>query len=337
MELVPIIAASFVGWIAVGCGRHPDLVVYCSLDQEFAEPLIRLYEQETGLRVRAEFDIEANKTVGLVQRIREERAAPRCDVLWSNEIAHTVALGQDGFLARYDSPSAADIPANFRDPDRRWTGFAARARVFIVNTDLARPEDIRGMWDLVDPKWHGKVAIARPIAGTTLTHIAALYCTLGAERAGEYVARIDELSRSGGVHLANGNSSVARLVGDGALAFGWTDTDDFAVTRERGAHVALVVPDADGCGTLLLPNTIAILAGTKREAEARRFVDWVLRPETEERLAFSRSEQIPVRASVRRPPQVAAPGALHPMLVDWNELGRSIEERAASLKTSFVQ
>ena len=39
----------------------------------------------------------------------------------------------------YDSPSAAGIPERFRDPKRRWTGFAARARCYIVNTDLVDP------------------------------------------------------------------------------------------------------------------------------------------------------------------------------------------------------
>ena len=68
-----------------------------------------------------------------------ERARTRCDVFWSNEFAQMVSLANDGLLAAYDSPSAAEIPAGFRDPGRRWTGFAARARVFIVNTEL-------GLW-----------------------------------------------------------------------------------------------------------------------------------------------------------------------------------------------
>lgn len=321
----------------LGCSPAPDLVVYCSLDQEFAEPLIRRYEQETGRRVHAEFDIEANKTVGLVRRLREEGSHPRCDVFWSSEIGHTVQLGQDGFLASYDSPSAAEIPAAFRDPERRWTGFAARARILIVNTDVCNPAEVTSMWDLVDPKWSGKVTMAKPVTGTTLTHMAALYAALGEEKAEAYVRKVSELGRTGAVNIANGNSTVARLVGDGKMAFGWTDSDDCAVALERGSHVVAVYPDAAGCGTLLMPNSVALIRGAPHEEAAKRFIDWVLRPETEKELAFSRSAQIPVRPSVPRPPNVIAPGQFKALDVDYRRIGAELEKRSEHLKEMFVE
>jgi len=323
--------------LAAGCGQAPDLVIYVSHDQEFAEPLIRQFEKETGLTVHAEFDVEANKTIGLVRRIREESKRPRCDVFWNNEAGHSVSLADDGLLTPYESPSARDIPAQFRDPEHRWTGFGARARILIVNTDLADPKTIRSMWDLVDPKWAGKAAIARPLNGTTLTHMAALYAALGPAKAEEYATKIAELGKSGAINLASGNSLVARLVGDGECAFGWTDTDDFAVALERGKHVAAVYPDADGIGTLLIPNTIMLVKGAPHEAVAKRFIDWVLKPETERALAFSRSAQIPVRANVERPASVAAPGSFKALDVDFRKVGAGLEACAERMKVLFVQ
>ncbi|MBK7644537.1 MAG: extracellular solute-binding protein [Planctomycetes bacterium] len=322
--------------LLAGCGKQPDLVVYCSLDQEFAEPLIQRFAKESGLDVHVEFDVEAAKTVGLVARIREEGSNPRCDVFWNNEVAHTAALGGDGLLEPYDSPSAQDLPPLFRDPDRCWNGFAARAHILIVNTKLADPATITSMWDFVDPKWSGKVIMAKPLTGTTLTHMAALYLALGEAKADEYVTRIHELSKTGAVDLTNGNAAVARLVGDGKLAVGWTDTDDFAVALERGAPVVAVYPDKEGCGTLLLPNSVAILKGAPHLPAAKRFVDWVLRPEIEKELAFSRSAQIPVRDSVPRPDSMVSPGAFKPMTVDFKKLGAEIEKRADVLKQLFV-
>jgi iron(III) transport system substrate-binding protein len=321
------------------CGRRSDLVVYCSLDQEFAEPLIRKYEAERGIELRVEFDIEASKTVGLVQRLREEAEHPRCDVFWSAEIGHTAQLGTDGLLEPYVSPNAVGIPPAYRDPAHGWTGFGARARVFIVNTDLCDPRQITTMWDLVDPKWAGKVAMAKPVTGTTLTHVAALYAVLGEERADEYVRRVAALAREGKLFLTNGNSIVARMVRDGRVAFGWTDSDDFHIAQEGGAHVAAVYPDAATVGTLVFPNSVAILSGCPHRDEARRFVDWVLRPETERELAFARSAQIPVRAAVPRPPDVLEPDGVRfkAMQVDFREIGRQIERRSEHLKRIFVE
>jgi len=337
MRIPPDLAFLSLALLATACGRQPDLILYCSLDQEFAEPLIRQFEQETGLGVQAEFDIEASKTVGLVQRIREEGQHPRCDVFWSSEIGHTVQLGKDGFLESYDSPSARDIPESFRDPQRRWTGFAARARVFIVNTKLVDPKEITSMWDLVDPKWKGRTAMAKPVTGTTLTHMAAIYAALGDKVGDEYLGRINALAKTGDVNITNGNSSVARLVGDGKLTFGWTDSDDCAVALERGAPVVAVYPDAQGCGTLFMPNSIAIVKGAPHAAAAQRFADWVLRPETERLLAFSRSAQVPVRDSVPRPANVISPGQFKVLEVDYRKIGAELEKRSESFKQLFVE
>ena len=51
--------ALVLGALLLGaCGKAPDLVVYCSLDQEFSEGLMQHFEQESGLRLRVEYDIE---------------------------------------------------------------------------------------------------------------------------------------------------------------------------------------------------------------------------------------------------------------------------------------
>ena len=328
---------SFALLLLGACGKGPDLVVYCSLDQEFAEGLMQRFEAESGLTLRIEYDIEANKNVGLASRLREERARTRCDVFWSNEFAQMVSLANDGLLAAYASPSAAEIPAGFRDPERRWTGFAARARVFIVNTELANPAEIRSMWDLLDPRWSGKVAMARPLAGTTSTHMAALYQVLGEAEGARYVETAARLSAEGKLQLATGNAHVMRLVREGQYAFGWTDTDDYNVAREAGFPVAAVYPDQDGAGTLLIPNTIGVLTDAPHPEAARRFVDWALRPEVEAELAASRAAPIPGRAGVARPAHVVDARAFKPMAADLAVVGESIERRIAGFQELFLK
>lgn len=322
--------------LAVGplgaCARPPDVVLYCALDQVFAEPLVRRFEAETGLRVLAEYDIEANKTVGLVRRIREEARRPRCDVFWNNEFAHTVSLARDGLLLPYRSPNALDIPGTFRDPDGLWTGFAARARVYIVNTQKVDPSSVPGMWDLVDPKWKGLAGMARPLTGTTLTHMAALFEVLGEDPARRYLAEV----RERGVSLTSGNATLMRLVAEGQLGFGWTDTDDYNVARLNGAPVEVVFPDADGIGTLFIPNTVCILAGAPRPEAAKKLVDWILSESVERELAASRSAQIPLHASLRGAPHQLPLERMKPMQVDYAAVGARIDERAQELKEMFL-
>lgn len=332
-----LLLAGGLALLSTACTPKPDLTVYCSLDQEFGEPLLRRFEAETGLKLRIEFDVEANKNVGLAMRIREESARPRCDVFWSNEFAQVVAMGEDGLLQPYASPSAADIPERFRDPQGLWHGFAARARVFIVNTTRLDPAQVKSMWDLFDPRHAGRVAMAKPLAGTTNTHMLALFSVLGEAQARRYVETAQRLGAEGKLNLANGNAHVMRLVREGQADFGWTDSDDFNVAREAGAPVAAVYPDGDGVGTMLIPNTVCILRSAPQLENAKRFVDWVLRPEIEAELAASRSAQIPVRAAVPRPAHVIDADEFKAMPLDLREVGREVRQRSTELQELFLR
>jgi iron(III) transport system substrate-binding protein len=329
LRLLPLSIALALG--ASACSDSHDVVVYCALDQVHSEPLIRRFEERTGLKVRAEFDIEAHKTVGLVTRIREERSRPRCDVFWNNEIVQTIGLAQDGLLAAYDSPSAADIPEAFRDPERRWTGFAARARVFIVNSELIDPAEVTRLDDLLDPKWKGRCAMARPLTGTTLTHFATLIDVLGEEATFDFLRR----AMDGQVNLLPGNGQVMRMVREGRAAFGLTDTDDYNVALEGGFPVASVYPDQDGPGTLVIPNTVSILADAPHPEAARKLVDFLLSTEVEQALAESASAQIPVRAAVPRPAHVKSAADFTVMAVDFARVGGEITARQQRFNEMF--
>ena len=165
----------------LGCGEPGrTVVVYSSQDPEFAEPLLSSYAKEAGVEVETKFDVESTKTVGLAQLLIRESPKPRCDLFWNNEILNTLRLHEKGVLASWSPPNAADIPAEFRAKDGTWYGFAARARILVVNTNLM-PESDRptGINDLIDPRWKGKIAIAKPLFGTTATHATCLFASWG--------------------------------------------------------------------------------------------------------------------------------------------------------------
>lgn len=345
-RLHPVLVTALAALTA--CGKPPDLVVRVSLDQVFSEELVREFERETGLRVQAQYDIEQSKTVGHVSAILAEHAAgrPRTDVFWNNEIAQTIRLAEAGLLAPYDSPSAADIPALFRDPERRWTGFAARARVLIANSDQVTLGEVHGTLDLFAERWRGKAGIAVPLTGTTLTHAVALYQVMGEQWARDFFGKVVAENAAGRVNLPNSNGQTMTLTKAGTLAWAWTDTDDYYVAELDGAPVARIYPDQteapgtlmkDGkpLGTLLIPNTIMLLKDAPRPDAAKRFIDWVLRPEVEAKLAASRSAQIPVRDAVARPAHVGKIGDFVVMQVDYVALGKDIAKRTEELTKLF--
>src|SRR5207248_9943768 len=105
-------------------------------DCEFSEPIMHDFDKESGLEVVPRWYTEANKSVGLYEDLVRERDKPRCDVHWNNEILATIRLERQGILQPYQSPFAEPFPAAFKAKDHTWTGFAARARVLLINTKL---------------------------------------------------------------------------------------------------------------------------------------------------------------------------------------------------------
>jgi len=312
--------------------RKEGVTVYCAADDVHAQPIFDDFVRETGIPIReVKFDVEANKTVSLVAALRIERDRPRCDVFWNNEPLHTMRLADEGIFEPYASPSAADVPAQFKDAEGRWTGFAARARILIVNTDLVKADQMpTSMDDLLDPKWKGRAALARPLAGTTLTHAAVLWTVLGRDKA---MAWFKGLQANACV-FPSGNGPLASAAALGQVAFGFTDTDDFRKVEAEKKPVARVFPDqAPGKpGTLVLPNTVALVKGAPRADLGKKLIDYLLAKQTEEKLAASDGAHIPLRADVKRPPYVQGPPQFRAMEVDWADVARHYDDRMKQLE-----
>jgi iron(III) transport system substrate-binding protein len=311
------------------------VVVYTSLDQPFSEPVLRAFEQRTGIQVKPVYDVEAAKTTGLAARLAAEAHRPTADVFWSSEYAQTLLLRAQGVTAPYASPAAADIPALFRDPEHYWTGFAARARVIIVNTRRVPPDHYpTSIFALTDSFWGpGEVGIANPLFGTTATHAAALFAALGPERAKQYLLAL----RSQGVRVVAGNSVVRDMVVSGALKVGLTDTDDACVALAEGRPVAMILPDQGTLGTLLIPNTVSLVRGAPHPDEARRLIDFLVSADTEAMLARAASRQIPVRASVSVPDDVRDLRHARAMRVHPQEVARHFTTSARWLRETFLR
>src|SRR4051794_29703914 len=135
------------------CASQPEVVVYAALDREFSEPVLNDFAKATGIRVLAKYDEESTKTVGLTNILIQERGRPRCDLFWNNEILNTLRLERDGLLDSYRSPAAESYPEMVRSPAGTWHGFAARARILILNTKLVAVEQRpKSIYDLADSK-----------------------------------------------------------------------------------------------------------------------------------------------------------------------------------------
>ena len=269
--------------------RHGDdpLIVYCAHDAIFSQQVLEQFEAETGIAVDVRFDNEATKSLGLTRQIIAERDNPRCDVFWNNQLLGTADLAERGLLEAYKGPGYERIAAGYKDPLGRYCGFAARLRVYIINTNLldATPAAV----DAVLGGDLSRTAVAKPIYGTTLSHYAVLQHHMGDENL--KVWRAAWLGR--GVLEGGSNSTVKQLVAEGRCVLGWTDTDDFYLAKDLGKPVDML-PIRVGGRTICMPNTVAIIKGTPRLQKAQALVEFLLSEQVELMLAGSKARQIPL-------------------------------------------
>lgn len=282
------VAVLLGGFFLLWSPHRGSLVVYCAHDSIYADQILRAFERQTGIRVAVRYDTEATKSLGLVELLLQEKAQPRCDVFWNNEVLGTLQLADEGMLLPYQGPGFERIPAAFKDADGRWAGFAARLRVWIVNTNRLSPTEA-AVQRAADGDLD-RMVMAKPLYGTTRTQYTILWKLWGRDKLLAWDA--DRHAR----HLreVDGNAMVKDLVSAGVCDLGWSDTDDFFEAHDEGKPVAMLpVRLADG-KTICIPNTVAIIRGARHLVAAQRLVDYLLSEPCEMALASAKSRQIPL-------------------------------------------
>jgi iron(III) transport system substrate-binding protein len=275
-------------------GTGQRVVLYCSVDEVYAKPVIKRLEEQTGLRIDALYDTEAAKTAGLANRIRAEKSRPRGDVFWSSALLQTLLLQREKLLQEYVSPSARYILPQFKDSTGAWTGLGVRARVIVYHQSVANPP--RTLQDLLQPRFKGEVGISNPQFGTGSDWVAALGTRQGTDKTLDYFRAL----KRNGVRVLPGNSVVADKVSRGELLAGVTDTDDFFATQKKPGSGIRIVNDSPqpAINTVLVPGSVAVLKGAPNMKAAQQLVDALLDLHTEDELV----RVMPGVQSTRREP-----------------------------------
>jgi iron(III) transport system substrate-binding protein len=282
-----------------------QVIAYCAQDQIYAESIFHDFEKQTGIKVRAVYDSEAVKTVGLANRLLAERSHPQCDLFWGNEEMRTRQM------------AAQNV---FREANG-WAAFGYRSRRIVINTNLVQLASApHSLLELTNEQWRGKVAIAYPQFGTTGTHFHALRQHWGTQKWDLWCMAI----AANKPFVVDGNSVVVKLVGKGEASIGLTDSDDIAEGQNNGLPI-MPLPITEE--TLLIPNTVAIVRNAPHAEPAQKLFDFLQRPEVADRLIAVKAIEGSSVASVSTP-------TLKP---DWNSLLNDLEPVTAKLNQIFLR
>jgi iron(III) transport system substrate-binding protein len=299
LALVAVMLNSNIASVAADSG---EVIVYTSQDQVYAEEVFALFKKETGIQVRAVFDSEAVKTAGLANRLIAESRRPKADVFWNNEEFHTRRLVQKGVL------------------QTNWIELGFRTRQLVVQTGDLSNATPSSLDELTNSVWKGKVTLAFPLFGTTATHFLALKQRWGQAR---WELWLNHLHANKPL-VVEGNSISARMVSKGEAVIGLTDSDDVRAlgsaeaSRKNQKELSSITLIKDG---LKIPNTAALVTGSARSHEGRRFLEF---------LQQKKVQEILIRAgALDQSPETRIPAA------DWVAILPTAEEDLKTIQRIF--
>ena len=304
--------------------KNSEVVIYVSHDQDYSQPILENFEKETGITVKAVYDTEASKTVGLTNRLIAEKNNPQADVFWNNEVTRTIQLKKEGVLDQYKPKNYDKLASVYRDKEGYWTGFAARARVLVVNTKQVDKKNIPdSLEDLTNKNFTGKVTIADPRFGTTGSHMAALYTVWGKEKFENFFRQL----KKNGIDIASSNGQTRDKVVEGSKWIGFTDTDDANDAIINKKPISAVYPDQqkDSIGTLVIPNTVMLIKGANNAENAKKLIDYLVSENAESKLAYAKSAQMPLLPKVDRPQNIPAVETIKPIAADWEKIYENLK------------
>lgn len=146
-----------------------EVNVYSDRQPELIQPLFDAFTEKTGIAVNMAF-VEK----GMAERLKAEGARSPADLAFTVDIGRLDGLKAADVLAPLESDSlAANVPAQYRDPDGEWVALTTRARVVYASKDRVAAGDVTTYEDLADPKWKGRICTRSG------THVYMLALTAG--------------------------------------------------------------------------------------------------------------------------------------------------------------
>ena len=165
---------------AVDAGTLPQpgsrLVVYTSHKEEVYRPIIREFEERTGIWV----ELVTGGSNELLQQLEAEKDNPKADVMFGGGVE---SLESYRHLFRAVRRGESDaVTASLRQSEDSWAPFSALPVVLIYNTKLVDPRDLTGWQDLTREEFRGKIAFADPTrSASSFTALVTLLSACGEE------------------------------------------------------------------------------------------------------------------------------------------------------------
>jgi iron(III) transport system substrate-binding protein len=256
----------------VACSDSADLTLYSGRAEFQVKPILKEFEEATGLKVSARYGASAE----LAAQIAEEGSGSKADVFWAQDAGALGSVDKLGLFASIPAGVAAVVDKKFRAPDDNWTGVSGRARVVVYDPRKVPPAELpASVFDLTQAKWKGRIGLA-PTNGSFQAFVTAMIITVGEQRTRAWLQGV----KTNEPKTYASNDLIVKAANEGQVDLGLVNHYYlFQLQSEVGPDKTVArnhYTAGTDPGALVNVAGVGILKSSKKQADAARFVEYLL-------------------------------------------------------------
>ena len=276
---ISIILLGAAMFLLTGCGKDDEnvyqipedkkLIVYTAHKEDVYEPIIKEFEERTGIFV----ELKAGDTIELFQELQQDEPGT-FDVMFGGGIENFEECRD--YFQPYQVVESANIQEQYRVEDDAYTPFSVLPIVFVYNSKLVYPVAAPKTWaELQTERWKGKIAFADPRkSGSSYTAL----CTMLQVLDDDEQTIIENFIRALDGNISPSSNSVLDEVNAGTRLVGIANEGMAKQHILDGEDMIMIYPMD---GTSAIPDATAIIKGTKHLENAQAFLDFTVSQDTQ--------------------------------------------------------
>lgn len=277
-------------------GSAGTITVYSGQHQQTVGALVQDFQSRTGIEVHVRSGDEAD----LANQLLEEGAGSPADVFFAENPPSLSVLDDRHLLAAVRPATLALVPRRASSPVGHWVGVSARAAALVYNTGAVAERDLpASVVDLGRPELKGRVGVA-PSETDFQPVVTRMIRERGAGATSAWLSALKDTAR-----VYDSNESLITAVNRGEIAIGLVDHYYWYRMRDEvgggGVHSALHYLPSSDAGGLVDVSGAAVLASSRNQDQAQRFVAYLVSEPAQRIIATSESWEYPLLPAVSDP------------------------------------
>ncbi|WP_415856891.1 iron ABC transporter substrate-binding protein [Sinomonas sp. G460-2] len=269
------------------------ITVYNAQHEELTSAWVAAFTKQTGIKV----NLRNGEDPEMANQIIQEGKASPADVFLTENSPGMDQVENAHLLAKLDQSTLDQVPSKYRPAAGDWTGIAARSTVLAYNkTKLTEAQMPKSLMDLADPSWKDKIGASTGGADFQAI-VSALFQLKGSDATLAWLKGI-----KGNVHTYQDDTPVLAAVNKGDIEAGilyhYYSFVDQADTGENSNNVALHYFKNQDPGAFVSVSGGAVLASSKHQAQAQKFIAFITSKAGQEVLENGKSFEYTVGSNV---------------------------------------